>query len=569
MPLLLGIEGLPSAYAELVPGRLYVVVLEDQSLALSLAWLALLAALSDNRPAALVVEEGLERSVMGAGLLAATARQALCSGLITVFQGNGGDSPRSVKDATGRMLEELQYFKLVNNSLLVVDGADRFLNLEPDDSHNGDNVMGKPSLSSQLLRWHQWALDSGNTALLLCRRREVQSNPAESLQHVADSCAGFARLRRVDGAINWEVFHWFTNIGMSAGKQFLLNLNHEGHLVAVESGEVRAGLEPAVDENVVLAMKSAWPGNQPLPANWLLLDHLEALKQRIAQTIAATIIVNFDQNTKLETLTKSVFLWRQLRGNRLKIVVREVNVRLRYNQEALLTQLGANLVVPAEVSHSRFLSLLSMIQGQLFQRTLPANYEDAVKAAMPVMGQGYLPPSGFVDAVETALESSRGLGIDNAMVRLPLVFGLRPLDALRYCVMKRPGDVCSSDHQHIYLFLFACRENDVSMTLERLFQLPVSELFNGENRYLSQVTIRATIEDFETRMDSAAADSNASFPDLSAALQGLSSVNLPGKADASSKNEAPIQRKAPAPAVPRPLPLRPSALSPSSISSPH
>jgi hypothetical protein len=105
------------------------------------------------------------------------------------------------------------------------------------------------------------------------------------------------------------------------------------------------------------------------------------------------------------------------------------------------------------------------------------------------------------------LRHSRSMGISNALVLLPMARGLTPADALRHCTIRRPGDICTADKECFYLFLYACHEADVTITLERLFNLPVGDLFNEEVRYVTPAAIQDVTDAFALRAPS--------LPDLS------------------------------------------------------
>ncbi|HEY5801882.1 MAG TPA: BcsE family c-di-GMP-binding protein, partial [Burkholderiaceae bacterium] len=224
------------------------------------------------------------------------------------------------------------------------------------------------------------------------------------------------------------------------------------------------------------------------------------------------VVLVFSGSAAFDPLARCIHGLRARCGPRLKIVVRELNLRLRYSQEALLLRLGANLIVPAEVGFARFLGLAGMVQGQVYAHPIVPSYEAAVADATPEKEQGYLPPAAFIQAVAAMLDASRALNMQEVLVRMPLGYGLQPLDALRYCAIKRAGDLCTADDQSVYLFLHACREGDVDMTLERLFKLPVAEFFSSESRYFSPDQIQHAIDELQQRCH------HGAYPDLSTEL---------------------------------------------------
>ena len=74
---------------------------------------------------------------------------------------------------------------------------------------------------------------------------------------------------------------------------------------------------------------------------------------------------------------------------------------------------------------------------------------------------------------------TKRIHLGHSLVRLPILSRVAQMDALQACLARRFGDIFTADHNSVYLFLFACREPDVSATLDRLFSVPVTELFSS------------------------------------------------------------------------------------------
>jgi len=157
-------------------------------------------------------------------------------------------------------------------------------------------------------------------------------------------------------------------------------------------------------------------------------------------------------------------------------------------------------------------------------------------------------------SIAATLQRSRALPVQSALLRLPLAYGLLPLDALRYCRIKRAGDLVTADDRSVFLFLYACRETDLDKTLERLFSLPLGELFSTEDRFLSPHTIRQAIDDLDIRHQQQA------FPDLSAELAAVTKAQKPHQQAlpaTTARQQPAVQRhNAPPPAARRPLPVK-------------
>lgn len=555
----LRLDGLQSAMA-LHKGNIYVIAEEDDRLADALLWGTLIDACEEDGSACLVsatrTAYSLNQSGLGAearNLLAARrlfvleALGAMVDGTIDeAADGRAGHASPVPRRAAGarqqQIMKDLRHWNTDRTRLLVIDGAEQLF-------PHPDGII--------LAKWREWAEHRDVAVLLMFRQSGMNGNDVMSLlaPH-AHLYAGMARIKSKYGVATWEVFHWFCETGLMAGKSFPLHLGSERRLeVPREEESAASGIELAADETRILALRSAFLPKEPPPGGWLMADgQAEDMLARLSGAVASTIVLSFSSSTDFISLVRCVFELRKQCGPRLKIVIREIHARLRYGQETLAVRLGANLVVPAEISYARFLSLTSMVQGQVFRQQLPATFEQAISDAMPEDAQGYLPPHDFSQAVATTLERSRMLHVQNVLLRLPLAYGLLPLDALRYCNIKRAGDFCTADHRNVYLFLYACRESDIDKALERLFGLPVSEIFSSEERFMSAHRIRNAMTDFDARLEA------EKFPDLTNELAALTSARTaarPAETPAAvKKGPAVLRYPAPPPAVQRPLPVK-------------
>lgn len=551
-------------------GKLYAIAAEDDGAAAALLWHTLLDASAQERPASLISAPGIAENLAQTRLWQ-RVQNALTHKTLTVFEME--PAPRATLPPSSaeqqvrvrRMAHDLAHQARRGGQtpgLLVINGAETLF----------------PALDEATLRFWRAHAEQADCAVVLLFREHARALAA--LRPLVAAFAGLIELKSRHGATTLGIFHWFHPEGLRMDRSVPLRLDAQGMLQAEEAGPDRPGRElapstalaPAADETQFIAMRSVFAPQEKAPSGWRITDDDPGLLQALGvEAVAATFVLAFTPATDFDAWARCIFDLRKRGGPRVKILVREVGSRLRYNQETLAVRLGANLVVPAELSTTRFLSLSTMVQGQVFPHSLPSSYEHALQQAMPEQERGYLPPAEFTRAVRTALAQSRVLGVQVALLRLPLAYGLLPLDALRYCKIKRAGDLCSADQASIYLFLYACRENDVDATLGRLFTLPVGELFTGDDRLLSARAIEDALRELETR------HASARFPDLGGELARLMDTPMtwagqpapqngtarpettaaPGSHPRSNYTARDMARyPAPPPAVPAPLALR-------------
>ncbi|BBI99545.1 hypothetical protein FGKAn22_12380 [Ferrigenium kumadai] len=472
-------------------GRVYVVT-HDAELGLDVACTTLVAACASGHAEWITKDPS---SYLGLpAVLSGEVAECLHQGDLRIFRIKAGDRGVCV-----RILKELDFIGVAQGSLILVEGADSFVVSE--------------SVDTDAAAWQQWAERSGCTVLWMCPRPAGQPDHEADFLRLAHRFSGLSRLRKRDGNVHWDVYYWFADGGVIADKSFRLDTDGHGSWWVDQRGTLNAeAAERAVDEDDVFVTRAALPGGRSAPDGWRVFETAEQMKEALSSARAPTVVINYSAGSPLEMLARLIFEVRRSIGPQIKIAVKEDGGRLRHSHEQLLLNLGANLVIPSETGFARMQSLLKSIQGQTFSGALPPDFEEAMTSVVAVEQAGYVAPANFMGAVSNVMERAQVLGIHNALVRLSLTPGLGILETLRYCIMKRPGDLCTADDESIYVFLFACEEQDIGATLDRLFRLPVSVLFTAESRFLSAEDITGALAEFNLRA------TEAHYEDFTAAL---------------------------------------------------
>jgi len=528
--------GIHAANASLRRGLVYAIV-EDGVGRLDALVYAALAAPGQERMCLLAPQRQLV-DILGCGPAAALDAQ-LQSGQLSILESTGVGGPGAAGQIE-RLAVELAHFGQHDTTLLLLDRADSLFS---------DDGTGNLMLARQL---RDWAERDNKILVLLLRRDSIETaDPLLSILPCSALLGGIARLRQMPVLTLWQTFHWHHAEGLSAQLIQRLLVDDSGHYSLAPPEASRHEAPVANEAMHILALRSVLQAGEIGGPDWQLADDAEMLLSQASGRVRATILLPFAPSVSFDALARTVLKLRSSCGRRVKIVVREMSQHMRQSQEGLLMHLGANLVVPAGVGLSRFLSLCTAVQDQLFSQPLPASFEEAVAATMPDQQQGYLPPAAFITAVHSSMRRGLETRIESCMVRLTLVNGLTPLDALRYCETRRAGDLITADADALYLFLYACRDADLADALRFLFHLPVSELFSSESRYPTPRDIAGACAGLSRSAGGA--------PDLSAALSQATAL-APPKAQvpaAAPANNGPVPQRhvAVAPAVRRALPL--------------
>jgi cellulose biosynthesis protein BcsE len=532
------IAGITAANTSLRRGLVYAIVEDGVGRLDSLVHAALSAA-GQERVCLVAPHRQLE-VILGSGPAGALDAQ-LASGQLSILESDLQGGAEAAEEVA-RLATELAHFNQQAADLVLLDHADALFG---DDDH--DNL----ALLRQL---RDWAERDNNILLLVLRRESADAaDPLRWLRPCAALLGGIARLRVRQSQQTWQTFHWHHADGVSSDliQALLVDADGRYHLAQAEASGNEA---PEADDAMrILALRGVLQAGETAGPGWQLLEDTATLQAEAAAHVTATILLPFAAGSSFDALARTVLSLRSSGGRRVKIVVREMNHNMRQSQEALLMHLGANLVTPAGISLSRFVSLCMAVQGQVFNHALPPSFEAAVAAAMPDQHQGYLAPAAFIAAVQSSMQRGHETRIESCMVRLTLVSGLTPLDAMRYCEIRRAGDLITADADAVYLFLYACRDADLTAALKFLFRMPVSELFSAESRYPTPRDIAGACAGL-ARSARGAADLTEALAQATALAPAKTQVAV-----AAPANTGPAARRhvAVAPAVRRPLPLLP------------
>lgn len=243
------------------------------------------------------------------------------------------------------------------------------------------------------------------------------------------------------------------------------------------------------DQNHVLINRSLVPSNTKLPPNYTLYDNNTTLYQAAAQKQAATVILAIDKSTDLLKLGEQCLELRKTAGNWLKIVLKNSDGVIRHKDECVFLTVGVNLILHSSTDISRLMSQVQAIQGYRFARPLPQQFSDVLSHVKGSQEKGYLPAFRFIEEVLKHRDSSINTGVSGVLIVLKLQKGLPVQTVLPLFKIKRVGDIFTATEKHIYLYLNACRENDVDLALTRLFRLSLGEFFLFHDIYSSEMSI--------------------------------------------------------------------------------
>lgn len=487
----LGIAGLPPMLAQMSRGRVYAADVARDKWAVALAAGTLARCFTQKRTAAIIGGDSLPELLEALQRQDVDPQRAQARGLLSYYRARPGWTERLQRAGGAQFLDELDHYALDGCGLLVIDAAEGLFSW-------GD----RSALHRQALRLRSWC-ESADCTVLLLFRDGVDPGRAQQLHSASKALSGIASLGRRDGSLAWTVGHWQLGGHRNGSTRQALRSTETGELVSAGSDQftrrqVQAWLDHAKDQDQVWITRAAMePG---LPASWRSVSDNAALQAATDKAMAATCILDAGRPQEFRQLTHLVHQLRKRRGRALKIVVRQQQSPLRHGQESILLTAGANLILDADSPAAALPPAVAALQGQVLSRDVPDQLEQVLASAAPPTRSGYLAPAAFCAEALGATDQAHAAGIECTLVRLFLLPEVSPLEALRACKPLRAGDVFTADDRSVYLFLFACWEQDADRAVERVFRMMLSELFEGQLRLPGRSAIQAEAGDLQYRV---------------------------------------------------------------------
>ncbi|WP_336333697.1 cellulose biosynthesis protein BcsE [Pseudomonas putida] len=311
-------------------------------------------------------------------------------------------------------------------------------------------------------------------ALLLVISSGQSTGLVERLRAFNQGVDGLAQLYRGKGGVRYLQHFWSNQLGKIGTRDVELARLDAGFAVA---GAPQPHSDTGGDELLYLAQRPVLEGAPAFSEHWQVCESLDELGAKASLAVSATVVFAMDGGQRLDSLAHQLHRLRQLRGNALKLVVREMAPTLRYQDEQLLLACGASQIVPFGASLSRFLTMVESIQGYVWRRHLPSDFDALLARLRPLAICGMVAPRAFAEAVQAMWHGVRNGEIVHQLLVLRPAPGLTPLQACSRTVFRRDGDIACVVGDVLFLFLFACRAEGVEQALDHIFQLSWKELF--------------------------------------------------------------------------------------------
>lgn len=353
----------------------------------------------------------------------------------------------------------------------------------------GSNLGAK--LRTILKQWQLWAAKYKLGVNLLIHGDHQHLRPA--LMGNNDLIAGMSSLQRLsDQYFHYNIHYWRTSHTVIADHEYPIRLDEHGNLT-VDNQRARPSSnhdskdQTNTDEDAIYicqeALFDAGESEQLRREFSYIAPDNNALLNNLVQPRAASIILACSSAEEVMALASNIYSLRQQYGGSIKILVRECRDCLRYSDEQLLINAGANLIVPHSLVFSLFMSQLNAIQGHFFKRPLPPSL-DSLLESWPERGlQGYFEPADFIRHGQRITHGSQNNDIDDILLRLRPARGIPTEHCLSLCTIRRDGDLVTVAENEVFMLFQACRLNDINAALRSCYALPTEEMFASQDIY--------------------------------------------------------------------------------------
>lgn len=217
----------------------------------------------------------------------------------------------------------------------------------------------------------------------------------------------------------------------------------------------------------------------------------------IKHATAATIMFFITDRIEIDKLGFYIYDLRVSRGNQLVILLLEFIDGIRANTERFLLSCGANFIFPKNVTVTYIQAMLQCFYGRIFTRIIPTTYDELIEKLHFIENQpiGHLTVKEFKENVKKQL-SGKYLGIRGQ----PTLIVLTPISNLDMSIVVnqlhplRKGDVFCIIKNELALFLPSCTSNEIKLTINRIFSVPLEKLFESYYAYYKDSDIFDELE---------------------------------------------------------------------------
>ena len=414
--------------------------------------------------------------------------------LISIEDGN---DVFNVSPDTGKKLFEIHQ---VGNLLLNIAHAKEtkhlLKNIEEDIKHYSflsvdfiliniyQNIFEKMSineLAATISRWQKWLIVNKKSCLWMVHGDEASNLINNKFITLNNLFNGLATLDFDISDIKYNIFFWHLTSSVNANIYLNLHFDNIKNELSVNKNaplNLENSSKISINENEkIFVIKSPEYSEEVFPRHWEVVNSLDTIKDELNQNPSATVIFYINADINVNEAARNVLDLRKKVGRQVKIILREMEQCLRNSEEKLIINVGANLIIPHNISFLKFITQVYALQGTLFNRNIPNNLEDVHQIDLDTYGKSYLPLGDFLKQVSLLVDNAQKMQINSTLLRFRLNPSIPIEEIILLIKIKRNGDLLTVTENHLYLFLFQCDKSEITNALSHLILLPIEDLF--------------------------------------------------------------------------------------------
>ena len=414
--------------------------------------------------------------------------------LISIEDGN---DVFNVSPDTGKKLFEIHQ---VGNLLLNIAHAKEtkhlLKNIEEDIKHYSflsvdfiliniyQNIFEKMSineLAATISRWQKWLIVNKKSCLWMVHGDEASNLINNKFITLNNLFNGLATLDFDISDIKYNIFFWHLTSSVNANIYLNLHFDNIKNELSVNKNaplNLENSSKISINENEkIFVIKSPEYSEEVFPRHWEVVNSLDTIKDELNQNPSATVIFYINADINVNETARNVLDLRKKVGRQVKIILREMEQCLRNSEEKLIINVGANLIIPHNISFLKFITQVYALQGTLFNRNIPNNLEDVHQIDLDTYGKSYLPLGDFLKQVSLLVDNAQKMQINSTLLRFRLNPSIPIEEIILLIKIKRNGDLLTVTENHLYLFLFQCDKSEITNALSHLILLPIEDLF--------------------------------------------------------------------------------------------
>jgi hypothetical protein len=191
-------------------------------------------------------------------------------------------------------------------------------------------------------------------------------------------------------------------------------------------------------------------------AHWQSLSNVASVLEATQSLDVSHVVLRFAPQTLLAELARDIHALRVALRTKVRIVVAEHRMSLRYANELMLMRLGADAVIRQDVPLQKWPDLLRRLNTQAPRAFEALDVEQALASVAASHERGYLPLAHFLSEVQTTVERAHVLGVPFAMAVMGQPQGRVSTDWVASVRMRRNGDLLTTDGHQVFVFFYAC-----------------------------------------------------------------------------------------------------------------